>query len=553
MTSRGKLIYRDSFTGSLFLDNDTNNVLKQVQGQIPATKIDWFNIRENIDKIKRLSDVYGFEYLFLIAPNKEVFASEFLPANIKISDNRSAIYMRDNFPDTVFYPLELLQANKNKYTLYYKTDTHWTDLACMLVYNEISDRLGLKAKIEIKGDMVEDVKIGDLGNKYTPPRRCKYQKLIRTCDVELVSDNKVINTGAFLHYKSINKNGKRAVIFGDSYTYIAIETVAHYFEELYFFWQANLFDISIIEQLRPDVVINETAERFFNGGFFNLNFHRVMFDKILPLDDKRLSYIDLNDEFFTTQTKRILDIYREYKVCQKKISLYENTFPGISVLCNENESHLPGDVYWYDECCKFLKENEWTKMGSISLYDHHALPWREMVELQLILREYKPTAVLELGLGESTKLIAQYAEHTGAKHIIIDEDYQYSKSFLAACPTVFAKTKVYISPLLEAKKGNQRYCCFKNTKKIVDNVKFHMLIQHCPRGGDVPYADIGMYIGDLLENDFVILIEKADGATERMFVHDIVEILQEHSITTNVRYVHLPIGECCLVTNEKEI
>ena len=184
-----------------------------------------------------------------------------------------------------------------------------------MVFNEISDRLRLETYIDVDGDKEEDIIRGDLGNKFSPAKTSRYQRLLLNYDVELVSSNGVMNTGAFRHLRSKNKNKKRAVIFGDSYTNAGLETIAYYFEETYFFWQANIFDLNVLDRIRPDVVINETAERFFNGQFQNKKYKQVLWEKILSLDGKELDKVNLEDDFYDPIERKMLNQYRLTKKC----------------------------------------------------------------------------------------------------------------------------------------------------------------------------------------------------------------------------------------------
>lgn len=214
-----------------------------------------------------------------------------------------------------------------------------------------------------------------------------------------------------------------------------------------------------------------------------------------------------------------------------------------------NDNLPPESVYWYDECIKVLAENEWTKGSAVSLYNHHAMPWRETVEIQNILRERKPTAILELGLRESSKLIAQYASYTGAKHVIIDESAEESMAFLQTNPAIFTKTKVNISPLTIVEKDGHQYCCFKNSRNIIGNIKFDMIIQHRPRGenSSLAYADLGMYSYNLLGDKSTVLFEGVDDYEERFLIDDIANTLKKHDVDTEKKYIPLPKGECCLL------
>lgn len=62
-----------------------------------------------INKRKKLSEIYQFQYLFLITPNAHCVYDEYLPDGIRISQNRSAVYMHNKYTKDVFYPLNLLK------------------------------------------------------------------------------------------------------------------------------------------------------------------------------------------------------------------------------------------------------------------------------------------------------------------------------------------------------------------------------------------------------------------------------------------------------------
>ena len=138
-------------------------------------------------------------------------------------------------------------------------------------------------------------------------------------------------------------------------------------------------------------------------------------------------------------------------------------------------------AYWYDTCREALARYPWC--GTLEDYDHHDLPWRMMSELLDLLKKFRPLRILELGLGEISKLLSRYARAVGGEHIIIDEDKKYCVEFLQRNARAFGSNKVYLSPLLDAKKDGLHYSAFRDFKKIVGRRSFHLILMRRPRGG----------------------------------------------------------------------
>ena len=312
------LIGKDNY---LFLDNDSNKVLLQITGKKPLSDKMKAAIKTTFDFRRNYAKCLDFRYLWLIPPNTHCINAEHLPDGVKISDERSAIYLQNNFPDVVLYPLELLRQHRDKYAVCYKTDTHWTGIGAALTFNEVSDRLGLNTKIDVDNiPKIEKEFVGDLGIKLSPRKTCTYQALDWESDVELLSDNHMATTGRFLHLRSKNRNGKRCVIFGASSIglYGNWKIIGHYFYETFFFWTARCFDRQVINDLRPDVVINEVNERFFNGTFTTIPYIDTLTDKILSKGTpEELEKIDLSDEFFSDSIRTLLSNHKKHLVNQK--------------------------------------------------------------------------------------------------------------------------------------------------------------------------------------------------------------------------------------------
>ncbi len=305
----------------LFLDNDTNRVMSQITGKIPLNDKIKASIKTTFERRMLYADYLGFQYLYLITPNAHCVHAEHLPDGIEISDDRSAIYLQKNFPDVVYYSLEVLRQYKDKYTVYYKTDTHWTGIGAALTFNEVSDRLGLNTKIDVDGiPKVEKEFVGDLGIKLTPNKKCTYQALDWESDVELLADNRMATGSKYLHLRSNNRNGKRCVIFGGSSValYENWKIIGHYFAETFFFWVNHSFDRQIINELQPDVVVHLINERFFNGNFDSIPYATTLMERILSMKSyEKLEEIDLSDDFFSESLRKFLAAHKKHLLNEK--------------------------------------------------------------------------------------------------------------------------------------------------------------------------------------------------------------------------------------------
>ncbi len=253
----------------LFLNNDSNAVLEQIQGKrklSPERLKLWCN---EVEYRSQFCKKYGANYFYFIAPNKHCIYSKFLPEKFNnISNDRVACQL-DSAIDNVFYPYELLKQKKNKYLIYHKTDTHWNSVGCIYAWDFFSEIAGLGKKIIIKRINERSI-VGDLGNKFNPYKKSK----TLVADVNFQSkecfNNFLNNRGKIRIFENNNKNLKTAIIFGDSFSNSFLQYIAEYFSKLYFF-HTPLFSENIIKDLRPDIVINCNIERFVYNQNYRVN------------------------------------------------------------------------------------------------------------------------------------------------------------------------------------------------------------------------------------------------------------------------------------------
>ncbi|GFE62009.1 hypothetical protein [Geobacter sp. AOG2] len=218
----------------------------------------------------------GIRYLFVIAPNKETIYGENLPSYYR----SVAITGLDEFVDYVgthsrvemldLRPA-LLAAKKNE-RLYKKTDTHWNRYGAFLAYQEIVKAMsrGVSSKpasalsdftIEKRYEKGGDLALLVGGSEFITEEEINLipHKKRLACRVEM-------NTGDPRTYAMRQENKKlpKAIVFRDSFFDEIIPYISEHFQHVQYYrkhWDQSVPIASIVAEVRPDIVIEEFAER----------------------------------------------------------------------------------------------------------------------------------------------------------------------------------------------------------------------------------------------------------------------------------------------------
>ena len=192
------------------------------------------------------------------------------------------------------------------------------------------------------------------------------------------------------------------------------------------------------------------------------------------------------------------------------------------------------------------RENEWahifnnTIFGSTWLKDPSFSPGRWAVGYQFlyvmyrVLNEVRPESILELGLGQSTKMISQYvAKHQKVKHWVVEHDQNWIDFFSRNYPipdrTSIVKLPWDFKPFKEAESVR----CYKDFANVFKNRKFDFISVDGPLGGDMKmYAriDVLSIIPEALNSDFVIMIDDTERPGEINMIEELEKKLQEAGI-----------------------
>ncbi|GFK94279.1 putative alginate O-acetylase AlgJ [Fundidesulfovibrio magnetotacticus] len=232
----------------------------------------------------------GIAYLVVIAPNKSSVYPEHLPASWDQAGRTSHLeqaverFRRDGSVDLLDLREPLMQAKVGR-EVFYRTDSHWNAYGAFPSYQAIIERLAPRFPV-LKPMREEDFIVQEyahLGGDLS----------FMVGLEDLVLDNKVL----FFARKPLKARGitpgavrpgyvqpaqgsvredaslPRAIFFHDSYFWELVPFLGEHFSRAVYVWvrpglrgAKSLFDKELIEKERPDVVVEEIAERFFLQG-----------------------------------------------------------------------------------------------------------------------------------------------------------------------------------------------------------------------------------------------------------------------------------------------
>jgi hypothetical protein len=254
--------------GFLFLQNDTNGVLDQIQAKrrlSPSELEAWASFFRELDAA---AVARGAQAFYLVAPNKECVFADHLPEGIAVSEDRpvrqiEALMRSLNLCATrLVYPLEAL-ARAGAHAVYPRGDSHWSDYGAMLALAELEAALGADPATPEAGEYRVEYRNADLlaklGGVCVEP-----QPVLKRAGpaATLLADNGVVNTGRRRDWRGGAKaRAGRLLMAHDSFGDWLIPSLAERFGTTTTIWNASV-DRQVLEEVAPTVILFERAERF---------------------------------------------------------------------------------------------------------------------------------------------------------------------------------------------------------------------------------------------------------------------------------------------------
>lgn len=220
-------------------------------------------LKTNNEKFKE-KDI---EFYVLVLPNKENIYKEYLPDTISIKSDISRTeelieYIEKNSDINVIYPKQELMNAKEINQIYKKYDTHWNEIGGCIGTVAIEKTINPSFTYDITKIEVEETtekegndlaNFASLGDKLYE-NRVKVNNFYDDIHYEI---NKNLR---YEEYISDSSNEKTVLFVGDSFR----ESLRPYFSKLYkrvIYMHKDKYTEDLLEELQPDIVIDEAVER----------------------------------------------------------------------------------------------------------------------------------------------------------------------------------------------------------------------------------------------------------------------------------------------------
>lgn len=203
---------------------------------------------------------------------------------------------------------------------------------------------------------------------------------------------------------------------------------------------------------------------------------------------------------------------------QKQFSLYEAKLSEQSTLINQVNrqsvisSRNASEAVWAEIFNNAITGSEWLGDTAFSP-GRWAVGYPYLYVMYRVLNEVHPRNILELGLGQSTRMIAQYAACCKARHQIVEHDPEWIEFFARSFKLLLCSSIVTLDRELVPYKEAEAVRVFKDFSKTFAGQRFDFISIDAPLGGDMKqYAriDVLQLLPDCLAEDFVIMLDDCE-------------------------------------------
>lgn len=238
-----------------------------------------------LQKFKWLQD-RGIKFYVMVTPNKNRVYPEKMPRGYDpvphVGHNRLELYKRyfiEQVGIPIIDPTDSLVQAKQRRDVYYTSDTHWNLFGGFKGYQVIMDALQRDFpylyKIPEEAFIFQQVESdqGDLAMLFGMEdvyKRVDYHMTFSNPDLKLELPHSSDIRIDYRDNKTIEGSKLKLLMYRDSYANYLIPFLNQHFKDATYIWSYE-FTPSLIEELKPDVVIFETLQRFMPYAFLTLN------------------------------------------------------------------------------------------------------------------------------------------------------------------------------------------------------------------------------------------------------------------------------------------
>lgn len=197
----------------------------------------------------------------------------------------------------------------------------------------------------------------------------------------------------------------------------------------------------------------------------------------------------------------------------------------------ENKRYLE-ELLWASIFNNSIASSTWLKNRSFSP-GRWAAGYPALYILFRSINDIKPNKILEFGLGESTKITAQYVLNANNKALltVIDHNEEWLR-FFSENNNIEASKYTKILPLEQRKFFNKDCTAYQNLIKNISGHKYDLIFIDGPYGSDDFSRSqiIDVIENDLLSENFIIIFDDTDRFGEQQTLKKIIELFENKKV-----------------------
>ena len=191
------------------------------------------------------------------------------------------------------------------------------------------------------------------------------------------------------------------------------------------------------------------------------------------------------------------------------------------------------EAVWAQIFNNTISESLWLKDKTFSP-GRWAVGYPYLYVMYRVLNETRPKRILELGLGQSTRMIAQYAAaFQDVEHIVVEHDPEWVEFFCNDFPLPKNTKVVMLEREMAPYKEAEAVRVFKGFKETFQGQKFDFISVDAPLGSDMKQysrIDILSILPNALMDSFTIMVDDYMRVGEQRMVQEMHDILHDNNI-----------------------
>lgn len=229
---------------------------------------------------------------------------------------------------------------------------------------------------------------------------------------------------------------------------------------------------------------------------------------------------------------KIEDLEKQNIQLQKNYEEVTKALSDINRKCGSADKHSSESV-WSQVFHDAIQNSEWL-LDKKFFPGRWAVGYPAMYMIYRVLENFKPKSILELGLGQSTRVIGQYSSYNkNVKHIVCEQDSSWIEFFKRDFELP-RNTKIQQLEYEYASYNDSEVRQYKNFKSVFNSERFNFIVIDAPLGGDLKKysrVDVVQLMPQILEDDFVIIMDDYNRTQERNTIEDMKTILRKNNIS----------------------